>query len=372
MMKFMVEYKSEGKRYPDRLVVKDKEDSSFAKRYEILVSREEKSDALFFYAVKTTGIFCKPGCSSRLPREENVLFFDSSEEAMQEGFRPCKRCHPLSDSDNGLSGLIVSICRTIEQAEEEPTLKELSDKTGYSETYLQKVFRRTTGITPREYASALKARRFRKGLESGESVTSSLYNAGYGSSSRVYENLNDITAMTPTQYADHGKGTSLRSGVFPCSLGLALIALTDKGVAAVDLGDSEESLQSSFRQRFSKASISGLSKEDQELVRSVVQQIENPAMHNDIPLDIHGTVFQKKVWLALRNIPSGETRTYSDIAREIGNPSSVRAVARACAGNRIAVLIPCHRVVRKNGDVSGYRWGNEKKIKLLEWEKGIG
>ena len=341
----------------------------FYLKYKIIASKNYTNDEIFFYGVKTTGIFCKPNCSSRLPKPENVIFFNSSQEAIQKGYRPCKRCNPLHDGISDHSELVISICRLIEESENVPGLKKLSEKTGYSEGHLQKVFKKITGISPKKYAAALREDKLRDELQSNSSITSKIYNAGYGSSSRVYENVNRILAMSPSQFQNSGKGIQMRIGVFSCFIGVVLIALTDHGVSAVDLGDNEKVLVLSFRQRFKNAQISELNTDDKDAVTSVLKKIENPGMSLDIPIDIHGTVFQKKVWSALTNIPSGETKTYSEIASEIGQPSSVRAVANACGKNNLAVLIPCHRVVRKNGAIAGYRWGREKKQQLLDYEK---
>ncbi len=341
----------------------------FSIKYAAISSKEFKEDVTFYYGVKTTGIFCKPGCSSRLPKPQNVVFFNNTMNAVQSGFRPCKRCKPLTEPGNKYSGLITTICRIIEESEEEPTLKQLSNKTEYSETSIQKIFKKITGISPKEYASAIKAQRFKDELHKGSSVTSAIYSAGYGSSSRVYENVKNILAMSPSKYRDSGKGVELRVEVFPCILGFVLIAFTDMGVSTIELGDSEESLMSLFKLKFENGKIKGLTFEDKKMVEIILSKIENPDEIIDIPLDIHGTIFQKKVWNALRNIPFGETRTYSDIAIQIGKPKSVRAVANACGKNEIAILIPCHRVVRKNGELAGYKWGKERKVKLLDNEK---
>lgn len=343
-------------------------EADFEKKYNIISSKGDRGPRDFYYAVKTTGIFCVPGCSSRLPRRENVIFYDTAGEAIQRGYRPCKRCRPMARDANDNANLVTAVCRMIEDSIVEPTLSQLSEKTGYSQGHLQKSFKKATGISPREYAAAIKANRFRKGLDSEATVTSSIYNAGFGSSSRVYEKIDSMLAMTPTQYRNCGKGITMHMGVFSCFLGKVLIALTEKGVTAVELGDKEESLKSSFRERFKKARIEELSIEDDGIVQSVLRKIGNPAIDLEIPMDIHGTVFQQRVWSALRVIPAGEKRTYTEIAEAIGSPRSVRAVANACAGNNIAILIPCHRVIRKNGQASGYRWGRNRKEKLLQME----
>lgn len=346
-----------------------KEIDDFSVKYKVIASKNYRNNETFFYGVRTTGIFCKHNCSSRLPKPENVIFFSSSQEAIEKGYRPCKRCNPLRNGISDHTELVISICRLIKESENVLSLKELSEKTGYSAGHLQKIFQKITGISPKKYTIALRENKLRDELQDNSSITSKIYDAGYGSSSRVYENVNRILAMSPSQFQNSGKGVQMRIGVFSCFLGKVLIALTEYGVSAVDLGENEKELVLSFRQRFKNAQISELNTEDKDAITSVLKKIENPGMSLDIPMDIHGSVFQKKVWSALTNIPSGETRTYLEIASEIGQPSSVRAVANACGKNNIAVLIPCHRVVRKNGEIAGYRWGREKKQQLLDYEK---
>lgn len=341
----------------------------FEERFEMVKSGKNSKTAPFFYGVRTTGIFCRPDCSSRQPRPENIVFFDNPEEAILAGYRSCKRCNPASGLLDVLKDLSVNVCRIIEESEEEPKLIDLAEATGYSVGYIQRIFKAKMGISPKQYAMQIKAERFRNELNRGSTVSSSIYTAGYGSSSRVYENLDKLLAMTPTQYKKSGKGIEFRMDIFPCSLGFVLIAFTEIGLAAVQLGDSKEELKSDFLHRFNKADIYDLDTKNSQSVKSILRKIENPDLDLEIPLDIHGTVFQKKVWSALRQIPSGERRTYSDIAEQIGQPDSVRAVANACGKNEIAVIIPCHRVIRKNGELAGYRWGSERKIRLLEREQ---
>ncbi|MDC7223595.1 MAG: methylated-DNA--[protein]-cysteine S-methyltransferase [Spirochaetales bacterium] len=344
---------------------------SFEEKYALIASRVSPEGDSFYYGVKTTGIFCLPGCSSRLPKRENTVFFDTSDEALQAGFRPCKRCRPLQNRSDDKTDLAVAVCRIIEEAEEEPRLKDLAEATGYSESYLQRTFKARMGISPREYAQQIKAERFKEELDRGNSVSSSLYRAGYGSSSRVYENREGLPAMKPSRFKKGGEGIDFYREVFPCSLGFVLIAFTDKGLSAVQWGDSKRELEEDFSRRFKNAHIEGLSEDHAHRVQAILEKVEDPARKIDIPLDIHGTVFQKKVWKALREIPSGETRSYGEIAERIGCPRSVRAVAQACGKNEIALVIPCHRVIRKNGDLSGYRWGVERKAQLLAREGGV-
>lgn len=344
---------------------------NFEQRYSVLKSRNKDLGAEFYYAVKTTGIFCKPGCASRLPKPQNVVFFNDAKEALNEGYRPCKRCHPLNEKENKDSALVVKICRIIEESKEEPSLKKLSNITKYSETSVQKVFKKITGISPKEYAKTIKVHRFKKNLKENSSITSAIYSAGFTSSSRVYEDEKDILGMKPSQYKKSGAGLSIRWDVFPCSLGMVLIALTEKGLCSVELGDCREALISTFSTTFNKAKLNCLKADDKIIVEQILSKILNPKKLLDIPLDIHGTIFQRQVWNELRKIPAGETRNYSDIANLIGKPKSVRAVANACGKNGIAVIIPCHRVIRKNGDIAGYKWGIQRKQELLQKEKTL-
>jgi AraC family transcriptional regulator, regulatory protein of adaptative response / methylated-DNA-[protein]-cysteine methyltransferase len=345
------------------------ESNNFDERYAVLKFRKKELGAEFFYGVKTTGIFCKPGCASRLPNPQNVVFFDDTVEALNKGYRPCKRCRPLDESKNKNSALIAEICRIIEDSEEEPSLKVLADKTSYSETSVQKIFKQATGISPKEYAKTIKTKRLKKNLTKDSSITSAIYSAGFSSSSRIYEDVNNLLAMSPSQYKKSGAGLRIRGDVFPCSLGFVLIAFTENGVCSVELGDSKEALVSTFITTFKNAEIESLLADDKNLIEQILVKIHNPKELIDIPMDIHGTVFQKKVWNELRKIPAGETKTYSDIADLIGKPKSARAVANACGRNGIAVLIPCHRVIRKNGKIAGYKWGIERKRQLLQREQ---
>ncbi|MDC7220664.1 MAG: methylated-DNA--[protein]-cysteine S-methyltransferase [Spirochaetales bacterium] len=349
----------------------DKEERDlFEERYQLVAAREKSPKTPFYYGVKSTGIFCLPGCSSRLPKRENTLFFETPGEALARGFRPCKRCRPLEESQ-GQAPLISRLCRYMEEAEEAPTLRDLAKRSGYSEGYIQRLFKKMTGVSPKEYSQAVKSARFKKAAGEAESVSTALYAAGYGSSSRLYEKADTRLAMTPGQSLKKGKGLTLRRGVFPCSLGFVLIALSPKGVAAVEMGDEKSALLSHFSERYKNALLEELKEEDREEVSLILNKVEDSALPVSIPLDIQGTIFQCKVWKALQAIPAGETRSYSDIAQEIGSPQSVRAVANACGQNRLALLVPCHRVVGKNGKLGGYRWGVERKISLLEKEEKI-
>lgn len=342
----------------------------FDKRYNLIISKKRSSSISWFYGVSTTGVFCIPGCSSRLPREENTFFFDSAHDALHAGFRPCKRCNPLSQIDQN-GEIITAVCKIIEESETTPTLKVLSEKTGYSESYIQRLFKKLTGISPKEYDFALKSHKFRSSIKDDNSITSSIYKAGFGSSSRAYENMDAILGMTAKEYKNQGKGIRIRLGIFSCYLGYVLIALSDKGVSSIEIGENEPDLQKQYYRRFSNAETIPLLASDKEIIEQILEKMEHPELILNIPLDMRGTFFQCKVWKALLAIPAGETKTYSRIASDIGQPNAVRAVANACGCNKIALLIPCHRVVRKNGELGGYKWGIERKKMILERELEI-
>jgi len=327
----------------------------------------------FFYGVRTTGIFCRPGCSSRTPRRENLVFFRNALDAADAGFRPCKRCRPDEADQSPVPPVILEACRAIEEAFDEISLSELAASAGLSPGYFQKLFKKTTGITPREYAGGLKASRFRNLLSRTENVAQALYEAGYGSSSRVYEQTEKLLSMKPSHYRKAGLHQKIRYALAPCALGFIGAAFSEKGVCSIDLGDSEEELIALIRNRFHEAELSELTPEEAGFFREVINRADHPGRGGDLlqafPSDIRGTLFQQKVWQALRRIPPGETRTYARIAEDIGNPSSVRAVANACGRNPVALVIPCHRVVRTDGSSGGYRWGGERKQTILDREK---
>lgn len=342
------------------------DEDDFNRRYEIIKSRS--SDKHFYYGVKTTGIFCRPGCSSRLPNKENTTFFDSEEEAIYEGYRPCKKCKPTERGLSLYEEIVLMVCNDIE-THNSVNLKELSTKSGYSSRQLQRVFKTTTGINPSEYLSGIREVKLKSNLQKDNSITRSVIEAGYNSISQIYDNVDMILAMRPNQFKNYGDGLTLRVGEFPCYLGYALISFTDRGVATIDIGDDLSQLKDQFAKRFRKANILEVNDTDKEVLEKVIKKIENPKLSINIPLDIHGTIFQKRVWKELMKIPCGETVTYSDIAERIDQENSFRAVANACGKNSISILIPCHRVIGKSGSISGYRWGVEKKISLLESEK---
>jgi AraC family transcriptional regulator of adaptative response/methylated-DNA-[protein]-cysteine methyltransferase len=338
-------------------------------RWARIVARDRTADGQFWYSVVTTGVYCRPSCPSRTANPGNVLLHDSLEEARATGFRPCKRCNPEGRStDDGNTMAVTRACRLIEESEAEPSLSALAAAVGRSPSYFHRLFKAATGLTPKAYAAAHRAARVRQGLESGASVTAAIYDAGFNSSGRFYEASGDILGMTPSQYRAGGARETIRFAVGESSLGTILVASSAKGVVSILLGDDPDALVRDLQDRFPKASLIGADQSYEALVAHVVGFVEAPAIGLDLPLDIRGTAFQRRVWQALQGIPAGQTVSYTDVARRIGSPKAVRAVAGACAANNIAVAIPCHRVVRTDGALSGYAWGIERKRALIKRE----
>lgn len=330
--------------------------------------RDRRADGAFLYAVKTTGVYCRPTCSARRPKRGNVEFFASSEQAEREGYRACLKCAPKAAKP--IDAAVLRACRMIEKADKAPTLKALAAEAGLSPFYFHKRFKAVVGVTPRAYMASRRVQKFRAGLRGGQRVTTALYRAGFGSSSRCYESVGASLGMTPTEYRRGGAGQLIRFAAAECGLGWVGVAATARGVCMIELGDGLESLRAEVAARFPKATLVDGDREFNGWVNAIVRQIEMPRRAADLPLDVQGTAFQRKVWEALRAIPAGATTTYAAIAQEIGRPGAVRAVANACAKNPAAVVIPCHRVVRSDGALSGYRWGTERKKRLLEREAG--
>ncbi|MDP2696548.1 bifunctional DNA-binding transcriptional regulator/O6-methylguanine-DNA methyltransferase Ada [Thalassospira sp.] len=341
--------------------------------WDAVVRRDTASEGQFFYAVKSTGIYCRPGCPSRLPKRENVAFFSDCQAAETAGFRACKRCNPNGVSISGKSAAAVSeACRLIETSEELPKLDTLADAVGISPFHFHRQFKAITGLTPKAYAAAHRAKTVRAALTDPQStVTQAIYDAGYNSSSRFYEKSTATLGMTPTAYRNGGVGAEIRFAIAECSLGSILVACSEKGVCAILLGDDPDTLARDLQDRFSKARLVGGDAVFEQLVSQVVGFVETPGIGLDLPLDIRGTAFQQRVWQVLREIPVGQTVSYAEIAERIGEPKAVRAVAQACGANKIAIAVPCHRVVRTDGALSGYRWGVERKRALLEKEAQI-
>ena len=339
-------------------------------RWGAVERRERAADGAFYYSVLTTGVYCRPSCASRRARRENIAFHASCEEAEAAGFRPCKRCRPneLPLAQRHASA-VARACRMIEEAEEAPSLDALAEAARMSRFHFHRIFKTITGVTPKAYADAHRARRVRDELACSATVTEAIYGAGFNSSGRFYAAWPDLLGMTPKEFRTGGAGASIRFAVGECSLGSILVGATGKGVCAILLGDDPDALVRDLQDRFPKAQLIGADREFERLVAIVVGFVEAPARGLELPLDMRGTAFQQRVWQALRQIPSGSSASYAEIARRIGQPKAVRAVAQACSSNRIAVAIPCHRVVRTDGALSGYRWGVERKRALLEREK---
>jgi AraC family transcriptional regulator, regulatory protein of adaptative response / methylated-DNA-[protein]-cysteine methyltransferase len=340
-----------------------------AARWAAVVGRDRAADGKFYYSVRTTGVYCRPSCAARPAKRENVAFHDSCEAAERAGFRPCKRCRPNEAAPElRRAEAIAKACRLIEEAEEIPSLDALARGAGLSRFHFHRIFKRVTGLTPRDYAAADRAKRVREELPKGGTVTAAIYDAGFNSSGRFYAEAAHRLGMTPSRFRGGGEGAAIRFAVGQCSLGAILVAATDKGVCAIMLGDRPEALVRSLEDRFDKANLIGGDRDFEQWVAKVVGFVEAPGLGLDLPLDVRGTAFQERVWRALREIPVGSTRSYAELARRIGRPGAVRAVAQACAANPIAVAIPCHRVVRADGELSGYRWGVERKRELLARE----
>ncbi|BEM21877.1 Regulatory protein of adaptative response [Serratia marcescens] len=338
-------------------------------RWLAIVSRDKHADGRFIYAVKTTGVYCSPSCPSRQPNRQNVELFDDAEQAEAAGYRPCKRCRqgltPLTEQH---ARQIAEACRYIERAEKAPSLQTLARHVGLSQYHFHRLFKAITGLTPKGYADAQRSQRLRTGLTQQETVTDAIFDAGYGANGRFYQQANAALGMTPKAYRAGGKGMRIHFAVGRCSLGEILAAQSEVGICAILLGDDAQRLVQDLQDKFPNAELIGGDAQYEALMAQVVGLIEAPENGLALPLDIRGTAFQQRVWQALRAIPVGETVSYADIARRIGAPKAVRAVAGACAANVLAVAIPCHRVVRNDGALSGYRWGVERKQALLEKE----
>jgi AraC family transcriptional regulator of adaptative response/methylated-DNA-[protein]-cysteine methyltransferase len=338
-------------------------------RWTRVVARDGSADGTFWYSVATTGVYCRPSCASRTANPRNVEFHDTIAAAEAAGFRACKRCKPNQpSSDVQYAQTVARICRLIEQAEVSPPLAELAGAAGLSPGYFHRVFKTVTGVTPKDYAVAHRADKVRAELGRRSTVTEAIYGAGFNSNGRFYEKSGEMLGMTPTDYRAGGANTVIRFAVGECSLGSILVAKSEKGLCALQLGGDPQLLVQDLQDRFPRARLIGGDRDFEKLVARVVGFVEAPGLGLDLPLDIRGTAFQQRVWAALREIPAGTTVSYSDIAKTIGAPKAVRAVAGACAANALAVAIPCHRVVRRDGALSGYRWGIERKRALIERE----
>ncbi len=344
---------------------------SDADAWRAVVSRDARHDGRFVYAVRSTRIYCRPSCPSRRPLRENVSFFTTPDDAEHAGFRACLRCTPRAESSGGPA--IERAVKYLDANQDRPvSLAELATHAGLSASHLQRSFKRIVGMSPREYQDAHRVTRFKTRLRSGDTVSRATYEAGFGSSSRVYERSDELLGMTPAAYRRGGAGVEITYSIAETSVGRVLVATTERGVCAVELGTSDAEVERVLRADFPNARIQRNDEGHRGWVRGVVDRIEHPRRtpSTDVPLDMSGTAFQQRVWRALRDIPAGEQRSYRDVAEAIGSPRAVRAVARACATNRLAVVVPCHRVVREDGSLAGYKWGVTRKRRLLEDEAG--
>ncbi len=336
-------------------------------RWARVLARDPCADEAFVYAVKTTGVYCLPSSPSRLPHPANVEFFDNAAAAEAAGYRPSRRAAaPALAAQH--AAIVAQACRRIEAADGLPTLPELASAAGVSPYHFHRIFKAATGLTPRAYAAAHRAKKLREQLGTSDSVTEAIYDAGFGSNSRFYETSDAVLGMTPSRYRAGGVDADIRFAIGQCSLGAILVAQSERGVCAILLGDDPQALLQDLQDQFPRANLIGGDAQFEQLVARVVGWIEAPSLGLELPLDVRGTAFQQRVWQALREIPAGTTASYAEIAARIGAPRAVRAVAQACAANHLAVAIPCHRVVRSDGNLSGYRWGVARKRELLERE----
>ncbi len=340
-----------------------------AERWTALRARDAAADDVFFYSVATTGVYCRPSCAARPARPENVAFHATRQEAERAGFRPCRRCRPdLPPRAAREAELVARACRMIETADEVPTLDVLAAAAGLSPFHFHRLFRRIAGVTPKAYAAAQRQARVQQGLATAASVTATIYESGFNSSGRFYEQAPDMLGMTPSAWRAGGAGERIVFADGHSTLGCVLVAATARGICAILLGDTPEALQDDLHARFPRASLQAGDASFRALVAQVVAYVDQPGNGLGLPLDIRGTAFQRKVWEVLQAIPAGETLSYAEVAVRIGRPAAVRAVAGACAANRLAVAVPCHRVVSRDGALAGYRWGVGRKRALLEKE----
>src|SRR5437868_866028 len=340
-----------------------------AELWRAVESKDAAFDGLFVFAVTSTGVYCRPSCPSRRARRDRVQFFRLPEGAERAGFRSCKRCKPdAAPSPDPHVELVRKACRIIESRQPAPGLDELSTELGISQFHLQRVFKRIAGVTPRQYARARRVDEFKERVKRGDSIVGAMYDAGYGSSSRLYESATEELGMTPAELRRGGRGMQINFATAACSLGRILVGATEKGVCAVSLGESDKELESMLKSEYPEAKITRGGKSLDHSVALLLDHLQGEQPHLDLPIDVQATAFQRRVWEELRKIPYGDTRSYGYVAKAIGSPSSVRAVARACATNRVALVIPCYRVIREDKSLGGYKWGLRRKEKLLKNE----
>lgn len=339
-------------------------------RWRHVVERNPGADGRFVYAVATTGIYCRPSCASRRPKPENVSFYEAAEAAELDGFRPCLRCRPDSVvPETADARLVRTVCQAIGESDEKlPTLAELGEAVGANPQHLQKRFKRIMGVSPRAYADEVRRGRVRSLLKEQDDVTGALFEAGYGSTSRLYENAGEWLGMTPASYAKGGAGALLRYIITDCALGRMIVAATERGIAFLGFGENDGKLLAELQGDFPNAGIAADDGKLADWIDAIRAELDGGAPASHVPLDVAATAFQARVWQALRAIPKGETRTYGEIAEQLGKPKAARAVGRACATNPVSLIVPCHRAVGSSGSLTGYRWGVERKKKLLEKE----
>ncbi|MDC8758560.1 bifunctional DNA-binding transcriptional regulator/O6-methylguanine-DNA methyltransferase Ada [Janthinobacterium fluminis] len=345
--------------------------ASDAQRWAAVQQRDSGADGVFYYSVRSTGVYCRPSCAARPALRRNVAFHASREEAEQAGFRPCLRCKPDQPPlAERRAAAVAQACRLIDAAEQAPDLDALAAAVGMSRFHFHRIFKAQTGITPKAYAAARRGARVRAELAQGGSVTDAVYAAGYNSSGRFYAGAAGLLGMSPRAFRAGGSGAAIRFAIGACDLGAILVAATERGICAILLGDDPDALARDLQDRFPRAELLGAEADFEQTVARVVALVEAPEIGLDLPLDVRGTAFQQRVWQALREIPAGRTVSYAELAALVGAPKGARAVAGACAANALAVAIPCHRVVRNDGSLSGYRWGVERKQALLAREAG--
>ena len=352
---------------------KQKDFMDDTKRWQALTARDPQADGFFVYGVTSTRIYCRPICPSRLPLQENVRFFDTWQQAEEAGFRPCKRCSPqAAKAPDPVLEAVSKACRLIEESQKELSLSQLAAAVGLSPYHFQRQFKKVMGITPKQFSMQKRLYKVRSYLQKEGNITEAIYAAGYQSGSRFYEKVQPALGMKPAEFQKGGAGINIRYGIFQSDLGWVLVALSDKGVCQIDIDDDPQNLRARLFNNFSSAFLLDNDPDFTALITEVLSYLETPQRGLSLPLDIQGTAFQKRVWDALQNIEPGSKMSYSEIAKKIGSPKAARAVARACAANKLALAIPCHRVVRSDGGLGGYRWGLERKKTLLEREAAKG
>ncbi len=338
-------------------------------RWQAVVAKNKDLDGEFVFAVKTTGIYCRPSCPAKTAQRQNVAFFDTTQLAQAAGFRACMRCKPDGIShEHARNDWVARACQLMQASATPLTLTALAGQLGMSPHHLHRVFKATTGLTPKDYQQALVKARLANALDKQQTITDAIYDAGFNSSGRFYDGADALLGMMPSSFRSGGQGLEIRYAVEPCALGVILVAATGRGVCAIEFGESAHELLARTRARFPKATFQPADAQFTQWLGQVLSFIEQPRSLQDLPLDIQGTVFQQRVWKALQDIPLGQTESYAQVAQRIGKPTAVRAVAQACAANQLAMAIPCHRVVKADGSLSGYRWGTARKAELLARE----